>query len=51
MPEELKKMDREEKRLWLAGMAMQGLLAGGAMLDVADRAAALADRLMEALGQ
>lgn len=44
-------LSREGKRLWLAGMALQGLLAGGAMLDVADRAAAPADRLLEALGQ
>lgn len=49
MPD-LTKMSREEKRLWLAGMAMQGLLARGDGWDMAAHIAVrTADRLLKEL--
>jgi hypothetical protein len=44
-----KPQHRAADRLWLAGMAMQGLLADGLRVGVAERAVVLADALLEAL--
>jgi hypothetical protein len=45
--------DRSADRLWLAGMAMQGLIAQGSMdiWHIAHQAYAMADAMLEVEGQ